>query len=296
MANGNGQILKPADRVNSVRALFEKAKGQIALALPKHMSPDRMLRIAMTSIQRTPELLECTPVSLVSCVIQAAQLGLEPDGVLGEAYLIPFRDRKAGTVVCTFIPGYKGLIKLARQSGQVSTVYARVVHEKDRFEFAYGLNDKLEHVPFMPSLDAELEQENIDPAGRITYVYAIAKLKDGGVQFEVMARHEIEAVRARSRAGQSGPWVTDFPEMAKKTVLRRLSKMLPASVELARAVALDERADAGLEQQFESVIDIGDASVGEAPDAKPRSIADLKAAAKAKATVDEDGNPLDATA
>lgn len=239
---GNGshgtQMVPVNQKIVTIRALLEKAKPQIALALPRHLSADRMLRIAMTSVQRTPELMSCNQMSLIGAIIQAAQLGLEPDGVLGHAYLVPFKS------ACTLIVGYKGLIDLARRSGQLSTIYARVVHQKDQFEYSYGLDETLKHIP---STD-----EN---PGDIAYAYAVAKMKDGSQQFECMTRREIDAIRKRSPAGNEGPWVTDFAEMAKKTILRRLCKMLPASVELARAVALDERADLGLPQQLEDVVD-----------------------------------------
>ncbi len=234
----NTQLIPANQKADNIRTMLEKAKPQIALALPRHLSADRMLRISMTSIRRTPALLGCNPQSLLGAIMQASQLGLEPDGVLGMSYLIPFKDE------VQLIVGYKGLIDLARRSGQLSTIYARVVYAKDQFEYAYGLSERLEHIP----------SGEEDP-GEIVAAYAVAKLKDGAVQFECMTRREIDAIRKRSRAGESGPWVTDFPEMAKKTVLRRLCKMLPASVELARAVALDERADLGLPQQLEDVID-----------------------------------------
>jgi recombination protein RecT len=238
MSEKKAEIVPVNQKAETIRALLERAKPQIALALPRHLSADRMLRIAMTSVRRTPALLHCNPQSLLGAVVQAAQLGLEPDGVLGHAYLIPFKDE------VQLIVGYKGLIDLARRSGQLSTIFARVVRARDSFEFAYGLSERLEHIP----------SGEPDP-GELVAVYAVARLKDGGQQFEVLTRREVEAVRKRSRAAGSGPWVTDYEEMAKKTVLRRLCKMLPASVELARAVALDERADLGLPQQLEDVID-----------------------------------------
>lgn len=187
------------------------------------------MRVALTSIAKTPDLLECSQQSLAAAVLQAAQLGLEPDGILGYAYLVPFK----GTA--TLIPGYKGLLELARRSGKISTIEARVVHAKDRFRFAYGLKPVLEHTP---AQEAE--------TGELVAVYAVAHLKDGGLQWEVMWKREVDAIRKRSRASASGPWVTDYEEMAKKTVLRRLCKMLPASVELQQAVAMDERAEIGL--------------------------------------------------
>jgi recombination protein RecT len=233
------EIVPVNQKAENVRLLLEKAKPQIRMALPKHLDADRMLRIAMTSVRRTPALLSCNQQSLLGAVMQAAQLGLEPDGVLGHAYLIPFKDE------VQLIVGYKGLVDLARRSGQLSTIFSRVVYAKDQFEFAYGLTERLEHIP----------SEAEDP-GDIVAVYAVARLKDGGTQFEVMRRREVDEIRKRSRAGTSGPWVSDFAEMSRKTVIRRLCKMLPASVELARAVALDERADVGLSQQLEDVIDV----------------------------------------
>lgn len=251
------EIVPVNAKADQVRMLLEKAKPQIAVALPRHLSADRMLRIAMTSIRRTPTLLACTQQSLLGAVMQAAQLGLECDGVLGHAYLVPFKG------VVQLIVGYKGLIDLARRSGQLSTIFARIVYSKDQFEYAYGLTERLEHIP----------SGETDP-GEVLAVYAVARLKDGGTQFEVMTRAEVDAIRARSQAKDSGPWVTDFAEMAKKTCLRRLCKMLPASVELSRAVALDERADIGLSQQLEDVIDVPDAQ----PTNKKPSLDDVVAA------------------
>lgn len=262
----NTQIVPANQKLMTIRTLLDKSKQQIALALPRHLSADRMLRITMTSVQRTPELLACDPMSLIGAVIQSAQLGLEPDGVLGMAYLIPFKDK------VQLIPGYKGLIDLARRSGQLSTIFARVVYERDQFDYAYGLTERLEHIP----------TNDPDP-GEVTYVYAVARMKDGSQQFEVMNRREIEAIKARSKSGNNGPWVTDFPEMAKKTVLRRLCKMLPASVELARAVALDERADLGLPQQLEDIVE---AQIEVQPKEKP-SLQAIVEAEKAKDTSEE---------
>lgn len=236
--NPNTQIVPANQKINTIRTLLEKSKTQIAVALPRHLSADRMLRVAMTSIQRTPELLACNQATLIGAVIQAAQLGLEPDGVLGHAYLVPFKDS------CQLIIGYKGYIDLARRSGQLSTIYARVVYAKDQFDYSFGLSETLVHVP---SRDA-------DP-GELVYAYAVIKMKDGSQQFDVMSKREIKAIQNRSPAGKSGPWVTDEPEMWKKTVIRRVCKMAPLSVEVARAVALDERADLGLPQQLEDVVE-----------------------------------------
>jgi len=222
--------------INSFRDLLEKLRPQIQMALPKHIDLNRMIRICLTTIQRNPKLLDCTQDSLLGCLFQCVQLGLEPDGLLGHAYLIPFNDRKNNRVICTLIVGYKGLLKLARQSNEITSISARVVYSKDVFEYEFGLEEKLVHKP----------SHDEDP-GEMTFAYAIFRLKGGGYHFDVMSVGEIDRIRDRSKAAKDGPWVTDYDEMAKKTVLRRASKMAPASIEdLARAVALDSRSDAGL--------------------------------------------------
>jgi len=234
------EIVALDKRVATVRGLLEKSKPQIALALPRHLSADRMLRIAMTSIQRTPKLLECNEISLVGAIIQAAQLGLEPDGVLGYAYLVPY-----GKIV-QLIPGYKGLVQLARRSGEISTIMAHEVRRGDNFRYQYGANPILDHTPSDEPADARA----------ITHFYAVARLKDGGVQFEVLTKAQTDAHRDRySKAAKEGPWVTEYVEMGKKTALRRLCKLLPASIELQRAVALDELAEIGIPQDLELLLD-----------------------------------------
>jgi recombination protein RecT len=237
-------MTKPTDelpslrsKVETVRDLILKNKAQLEMALPKHLSADRLIRQALTSFSTTPALLDCTPRSLLGAVIQCAQLGLEP-GLIGMAYLIPFRNTKAGTTEVQFIPGYRGLLSLARRSGEISTIQAHCVYEDDAFFYKYGLDPKLDHTP-SPKPDR----------GPMLYVYAVARLKDGGAQFEVMPKAEVDAHRDRySRAAKSGPWQTEYGEMAKKTALRRLCKLLPASVELQTAMALDERAELQLPQ------------------------------------------------
>ena len=224
---------KPAD---TFRDLLDKLKPQMQMALPKHIDINRMIRICMTTVQRNPDLLACTQESLLGCIFQCVQLGLEPDGLLGHAFLIPFNDNKNNRKVCTLIVGYKGLLKLARQSNEITSISARVVYGNDFFEYEFGLEDKLTH---KPTLDE-------DP-GEMTFAYAIFRYKSGGYHFDVMSKAEIEGIRKRSKSGNSGPWVTDFDEMAKKTVLRRASKMAPASIEdLARAIAVDGQSDAGI--------------------------------------------------
>lgn len=205
----------------SLAQAIEKMKPEIARALPKHLDPDRVARIATTVMRRTPKLADCTQDSFLGALMTCAQLGLEP-GPLGHAYLVPYKQE------CTFIVGYRGMIELARRSGQVKQVYAKVVRQGDEFEYSFGLEPTLTHKPA-----GDIDRD-------ITHAYAVLHLRDG-VEFEVMTRAEIERVRARSRAAQDGPWVTDFAEMAKKTVLRRLLKTAPMSVEYHTAMAVDER-------------------------------------------------------
>ncbi len=220
------------ERITTIRDLLNKSKEQIKLALPKHLTPDRMLRVAMTTIQTNPKLLECDPRSLVAAVIEASQLGLELDGVLGHAYLIPY-NTKYGKKAQLQI-GYRGFIELARRSGQVSTIFAHVVHENDEWDFQLGLDPKLYHKPTRE-----------DP-GEIIAAYAVVKMKDGSTDFEWMWKRQIDAVRKRSKAADDGPWVTDYEEMAKKTVIRRLAKRLPLSIEFQRAAVADEYIEAGV--------------------------------------------------
>ena len=234
MSTPNTAVAKRNEQLVAVRGLLDKITPQIAAALPKHMTPERMARIAFSAMQRQPLLLECTPQSLALCVITASELGLEPN-MIGHAYLVPYRNNKTGKTDAQLILGYKGLIDLARRSGALSTISVACVHERDKFEYELGLEPRLKHRPYM---DGE--------RGNVTLVYAVARLKDGGYQFEVMSRAEIEQVRKKSKAGSSGPWVEHWDEMAKKTVLRRLCKLLPSSIELARAVAMDEATDAGV--------------------------------------------------
>lgn len=226
-------------------------KNQLASALPRHMTADRMIRIITTEIRKNPELAGCNQQSFIGSVVQCSQLGLEPGNSLGHAYLLPFNKNKKNPSTgkwevvskdVQLIIGYRGMIDLARRSGQIVSISARTVREGDEFKFEYGLNETLTHIP----------GENED--AKITHVYAVAKLKDGGVQFEVMTFKQVEKVRSQSKAGNSGPWSTHWEEMAKKTVIRRLFKYLPVSIEMQKAVIMDEKAEAGVDQENASVI------------------------------------------
>lgn len=238
----NGEVAKtPVDKVAHMLA-SPSMQAQIKAALPRHMTPERLARIVTTEIRKVPKLAECTPVSFFGAVIQCAQLGLEPGNALGHAYLLPY-----GKDVQLII-GYRGMIDLARRSGQIVSIDARAVYEGDKFECRLGLDPHIEHEP-------DWANPNRTMGEKLQFVYAVAKLKDGGIQFDVMSRAEIEGIRARSKAGNGGPWKTDYQAMALKTVVRRLFKFLPVSIEIQTAVGLDERAEMGLPQDNGAVID-----------------------------------------
>ena len=219
--------------VITLRGELEGASFREAVAkvLPKILTPERFVRVAITAMTRTPKLRECDRASFFSAMLSLAQTGLEPDG--RRAHLIPFENRKRGVVECQLIIDYKGLVELAMRSGLLSYIHADVVCEGDVFE--YSLGEIKAHVPWFLRRDADKPK---DP-GEIFAAYALAKFKDGSAKAEVMSIGEVNAIRARSKAGQSGPWVSDFAEMAKKTAVRRLSKWLPLSPEYRDALDAD---------------------------------------------------------
>jgi recombination protein RecT len=245
-ANRTGGELADQRGAETLGDLLERKKASMAAVLPKHLNPDRLIKIALVAVSRSKKLMEATPYSVLQSVMTAAQLGLDCGGALGSAYLVPFnRNQKdeggrwLKTVECQLIIGYRGMIDLARRSGQISSIEARVVWENDKFDIKYGMETTFTHIPTLEG----------DP-GKLRLVYGVAKLKDGGTQFELMTRAQIDAVRSRSKSKDDGPWVTDYPEMARKTVVKRLFKYLPVSVEMAEAVEQDNRSDFGNEMGF----------------------------------------------
>lgn len=200
--------------------------GEIAKALPSHMSADRMARVAITALTRTPKLADCTQASFFRCLLDLSAMGLEPDG--RRAHLIPYKNE------CTLIVDYKGIVELCYRSGSVSAIHADVVHEGD--SFGYSLGRVLDHTPwFLLPSDSRPKE-----CGKPIAAYCIVKMKGGTEKHEVMSFDEIESIRKRSRAGSNGPWITDWNEMAKKTVFRRCSKWLPWSAEIVDAIERDD--------------------------------------------------------
>lgn len=219
--------------VTAFRGFLEKQKAQLAAALPKHLSADRMIRLATTEFAKNPLLQKCTQMSVYGAIIQSSQLGLEI-GVLGQAYLVPYRNGKTGQYEAQLIPGYKGLIGLARRSGEVTSIETHIVYERDTFELKLGIDSNLTHVPY---LDGE--------RGSPKLVYGVAKFKDGGYHLEWMPMSEVEKIRARSKSRDNGPWVTDYDQMVRKTLIRRMCNYLPMSIELQNAIQIGDAADEG---------------------------------------------------
>lgn len=237
-------VQKGHDPAATIKSWIEANKAEMARALPRHMDVDRLTRIALTTIRTTPKLLECKPASLVAACMQAAQLGLEP-GLIGQCYLIPFGQE------CTFIIGYRGMIDLARRSGNVQTITAHEVYENDLFELEYGLDEHLKHIPWHVRDDEEFAEP-----GRFRGAYMVAKFHDGGWFCHYMPAAEIDAHRRRSKASSNGPWVTDYVEMAKKTVVRAAWKWLPISVEdMRRVEAADETVKLAVAPDMADVVD-----------------------------------------
>lgn len=191
-------------------------QAQFAAALPKHLSPERFGRIAITALTRTPKLKECTQESFFKCLLDLSAMGIEPDG--RRAYLIPYNNRRANTVECQLIVSYMGLIELIRRSGDVVSIRSETVCENDDFTWTNG--QVFHSVNWRKS------------RGEVQAVYAEAVMKSGEKQTAVMTHEEVEGIRKRSKSANEGPWMTDWAEMAKKTVVRRLSKMLPLSSEI----------------------------------------------------------------
>ena len=212
-----------------LRALLQKSLPRLNEIASTVLKPERLIRAVLGAASRTPELLECTPASIMQCVMISAQLGLEPNTPLGHFYLVPFKNRKTGKKEATPIIGYRGLVDLARRGGQVATIEAHIVHENDPHEVKFGRELKLWHTPCLKG-----------DAGKPLFGYAVATMKDGAVQAEVMTWAEIMKIRDRSKARENGPWVTDPEEMGKKTVFRRLSKWLPLSTEFSDALSAEE--------------------------------------------------------
>ena len=225
-----------AQRAEKAKALIQsdKFRSEVALALPAHVKPERFQRVLLTAVLNDDRLLQVDPNKVVKAALQIAPLGLFTDKLLGEAALVV--DGKQEVQVRVM---YRGLLKLMRQSGDVASAYAHEICEHDRVRVSLGTDKRLDHEP------AETNR------GQPTRYYAVVKYRTGEVDFEIMTVEEINAIRDRSDGWKAyknqrikdTPWASSYPEMAKKTVLRRLLKRVPASPDLAEALRIEEAAD-----------------------------------------------------
>ncbi|WP_407521875.1 recombinase RecT [Methylobacterium oryzisoli] len=219
-----GQLTVAQQRQQAAQAFrgdFQRMSGEIAAALPPHIPPERFMRVVLTAVQGDAALLEADRKSLFEASMKAAQDGLLPDKREGALVIY------AGKV--QWLPMIAGVLKKVRNSGELASIAAHVVHENDRFAYVLGDEERIEHEP---KLDG--------PRGLPRAAYAIAKTKDGGIYREVMSLEEIEKVRRVSRAANKGPWVDWWEEMARKTVLRRLAKRLPMSTDMDDLIRRDD--------------------------------------------------------
>lgn len=228
----------------TMRDYIKSMEGEIEKALPSVITPERFTRMVLSALSNTPKLPDCTPKSFLAAMMNAAQLGLEPNTPLGQAYLIPFKNK--GTLEVQFQIGYKGLIDLAYRSGEVDIIQAQAVHENDEWECEFGLDPKLRHVP------ADTNR------GDVVRYYAMFRTKTGGYGFEVMSVDDIKehAKKYSQSFGSSfSPWKTNFDAMAKKTVLKQCLKYAPMKSDFVKAVTADETIKHGLSEDMYSVPD-----------------------------------------
>ena len=205
-----------------IKDYIKSYEKEIAKALPSVITGERFARMATTAVTQNPALAACSPQSFIGAMLTAAQLGLEPNTPLGQAYLIPYGNS------CQFQLGYRGLIELAHRSGDIKSIEAHVVYANDDFDFEFGLEPRLKHKP------AKRDR------GDATWVYAVYHTKDEGYGFEVMSVEDINRHRAKYSKAKNSPWDTAWDEMAKKTVIKRVLKYAPLKTEFARAMANDE--------------------------------------------------------
>lgn len=228
----------PERREHSALVAFDeelkRRQGVLEASAASLIDPERLRVVVLAAFSRNPSLWECDPVTIARSVVEAAQMGLEPTGAIGGAHLVPFKNNKSGRMEAQLIIDYRGYVQLARRSGEVSKVWARIVRERDEFGVEAGTEDRILHRPYLGSEDP----------GNITHVYAVIAYRDGSQQFDWDTRAWVETIRKRSKARDNGPWVTDYAEMAKKSILRRLLKTAPLTVEARRAIELEEREEA----------------------------------------------------
>jgi recombination protein RecT len=291
--NGNGNPERKAlTKVDQLKSFFEQWRPTLKAMLPRHIDPERVIKIAMNVYFNKPELQSCTPISMVKATLQCAEYGLDPSPFFGECAFIPFENKKkvrdgntwkdVKVLEVQLMPMFVGLIKLAKQNGDVSDVYAVVVDESEKtpefddrgnviagFYVEQGTVRKIHHV-----------QRLEGRTGNLYAVYGVVLFRDGTHHFEVLSRSDVDRIRARSKSKDTGPWATDYDEMAKKTAIKRAVKTVPKSAEkpqLAKALAHDNAIDLGeaFSSEYGDAIDVEGAPVEETPPpAKPATRTD----------------------
>lgn len=212
----------------SIADLIRAMEPEIRKALPSVVTPERFTRMALSALNNNPKLQECTQMSFLAALMNAAQLGLEPNTSLGQAYLIPYKNK--GVLECQFQIGYKGMIDLVYRNEMVQTIQAHCVYKNDDFRYELGLDPKLQHVPAFRD------------RGELVAVYAMFRLQNGGFGFEVMSKDDTDAYAARYSQGidsSYSPWKSNYEEMAKKTVIKRVLKYAPLKTDFVRAMSVD---------------------------------------------------------
>lgn len=225
------EVATTSNKAKELRTFLNdpRVKEQISLACAATVKPDKLIRTAMTLVQTTPDLMDCSQASILAGIVKAAELNIELTGALGQAYLIPYRGK--GGAVANFQIGYRGLIELAYRSDKILRFDARVVYSKDKFSISYSDNPCFSHQPYLGG----------DP-GDIIGFYSSVFFKNNASDLEYMSLAQIIDHKERySKAGASSPWNTAFTEMAKKTVIKKLAKRLPLCTELHSAIDEDER-------------------------------------------------------
>lgn len=213
----------------SIKDLIKAMEPEIKKALPAVITPERFTRMALSALNTTPKLAECSQMSFLAALMNAAQLGLEPNTPLGQAYLIPYKNK--GELECQFQIGYKGMIDLAYRNPQMQIISAQAVYENDEFEYELGLEPKLYHRP------------SLDDRGELRLFYGMFKLQNGGYGFEVMSKTAMDAyAKEYSKAFGTAfsPWKTNYESMAKKTVIKQALKYAPIKADFRRAISTDE--------------------------------------------------------
>lgn len=278
-----GQVqVNPAQQIQTYLA---KMGPEIAKACGSLVKAEELGRVALTTIRMNPKLMECNIQSLMAGVMMAAQLGLRIDPTLGQAYLVPFNNRKNNTKEAQFILGYRGMLALIRNSGEVSNIMAHAVYDNDLFVLKYGLDEKLEHIPWHCREDRKFTE-----GGEFKGAYVVAKLKDGGNAHLYMPKAEIDAHKLRSKAWDNYlkyktecPWNTDYEAMALKTVVRGIAKWLPMSIDDYRKMAAnDETVKTEIAADMSDVVDI-------TADQQPVNVGDITEKAGEEAAEVSDG-------